>query len=44
LVKNTSECAEDIKVLTWKWSAHKLKIWLCLYYEWSWDPGSCFAR
>jgi hypothetical protein len=26
LVKNTSECAEDIKVLTWKWSAHKLKI------------------
>jgi hypothetical protein len=38
------ECAETIKVLTWKWSAHKLKILPCLYYEWVWDPGNCFDR
>jgi hypothetical protein len=43
-VKIASECVEDIKVLTWKWSAYKLKILPCLYYEWCWDPGSCFNR
>ncbi|KAK2414852.1 hypothetical protein QL285_037392 [Trifolium repens] len=43
-VKTASECVEDIKVLTWKWSAYKLKILPCLYYEWCWDPGSCFNR
>ncbi|KAK2424522.1 hypothetical protein QL285_034875 [Trifolium repens] len=44
LVKNASDCAEERKVLTWKWSAHKLKILPCLYYEWCWDPGNCFNR
>jgi mannosylglycoprotein endo-beta-mannosidase len=39
-----AECAEEIKVLSWKWSAHKLKISPCLYYEWVWDPGDCFHR
>jgi hypothetical protein len=43
VVKNALDCVEDIKVLTWKWSAHKLKISPCLYYEWSWDLGSCFV-
>jgi hypothetical protein len=43
VAKNALECAEDIKVLSWKWSAHKLKISPCLYYEWCWDPGSCFV-
>jgi hypothetical protein len=43
VVKNAGDCVEDIKVLTWKWSAHKLKISPCLYYEWCWDPGSCFV-
>ncbi|CAJ2653146.1 unnamed protein product [Trifolium pratense] len=37
-IMDASEVAEDIKVLTWKWSAHKLKIAPCLYYEWTWDP------
>jgi hypothetical protein len=41
---NVAECVEGIKVLSWKWSAHKLKISPCLYYEWVWDPGDCFHR
>jgi hypothetical protein len=42
LVKAAPECVEEIKVLSWKWSVHKLKISPCLYYEWIWDPGICF--
>jgi hypothetical protein len=42
LVKAAPECVEEIKVLSWKWSVHKLKISTCLYYEWIWDPGICF--
>ncbi|CAJ2639551.1 unnamed protein product [Trifolium pratense] len=41
-IKVAAEFAEDIKVLIWKWSAHKLKTTPCLYYEWSWNPGYCF--
>jgi hypothetical protein len=43
VVKNVPDCVDEIKVLMWKWSAHKLKISPCLYYEWCWDPGSCFV-
>jgi hypothetical protein len=43
-LKSATDCVEDIKVLSWKWSAHKLKILPCLFYEWVWDPGDCFNR
>jgi mannosylglycoprotein endo-beta-mannosidase len=43
-VKTASDCVEENKVLTWKWSVHKLKISPCLYYEWIWDPGICFIQ
>jgi hypothetical protein len=43
-VVSAAECVDEIKVLTWKWSALKLKILPCLYYEWVWDPGDCFNR
>jgi hypothetical protein len=33
-VKAVSDCVEEIKVLTWKWSSHHLKILPCLFYEW----------
>jgi hypothetical protein len=39
-----SEILEEIKVLSWKWSMDRLKIFPCLYYEWIWDPGVCFLR
>ncbi|MCH79823.1 LINE-1 reverse transcriptase like [Trifolium medium] len=41
---NSSELVEAIKVLSWKWSADRLKIPPCLYYEWTWDPSNCFVR
>jgi hypothetical protein len=41
-VTTAAECAEEIKVLSWKWSAHRLKTAPCLFYEWVWDPGDCF--
>jgi hypothetical protein len=40
--KVAAECVEEIKVRSWKWSAEKLKITPCLYYEWVWDPDICF--
>jgi hypothetical protein len=30
-VMNAADCVEEIKVLSWKWSAHKLKILPCLF-------------
>ncbi|MCH79404.1 LINE-1 reverse transcriptase like [Trifolium medium] len=44
LFKDPTDIAEDIKVLTWKWSAHRLKTTPCLFYEWCWDPGFCFEH
>jgi hypothetical protein len=35
---------EDIKVLSWKWCLARLKVYPCMYYEWSWDPGDCLLR
>jgi hypothetical protein len=43
-VTSAADYVEEIKVLSWKWSAHKLKILPCLFYEWVWDPGDCFNR
>jgi hypothetical protein len=38
------DLVEEIKVLSWRSSADRLKISPCLYYEWSWEPGICFER
>jgi hypothetical protein len=38
------ELVEEVKVLSWRWSADRLKISPCLFYEWVWDPGACFHR
>jgi hypothetical protein len=38
------DIVEEVKVLSRKWSAERLKISPCLFYEWTWDPGSCFNR
>jgi hypothetical protein len=35
---------EEVKVISWKWSAIRLKILPCLFYEWCWDPGNFFIR
>jgi hypothetical protein len=42
--KEPMEIVEDIKVVSWRWSADRLKIPPCLYYEWVWDPGDCCLR
>jgi hypothetical protein len=44
ILKDPLELVEAIKVLSWKWSVDCLKINLCLFYEWCWDPGDCFKR
>jgi hypothetical protein len=38
------EIVEEIKVLSWKWSLGRLKIYPCLFYEWLWEPGDCLLR
>ncbi|WJX96105.1 hypothetical protein P8452_77351 [Trifolium repens] len=42
--KELLEVVEEIKIISWRWSAVRLKIPPCLYYEWCWDPGDCFNR
>jgi hypothetical protein len=44
VVTEPLEIVDNIKVLSWTWSAYRLKIPPCLFYEWSWDPGLCFNR
>jgi hypothetical protein len=38
-----NEIVDSIKVSSWKWSIHRLKVAPCLFYEWLWDPGECLA-
>jgi hypothetical protein len=44
VITDPLELVEQAKILAWRWSADRLKITPCLYYEWCWDPGSCFDR
>jgi hypothetical protein len=42
--KEPLELADEVKLLSWRWSVKRLKIAPCLYCEWSWDTGNCFER
>jgi hypothetical protein len=44
VITDPLELVEQAKILSWRWSADRLKITPCIYYEWCWDPGSCFDR
>jgi hypothetical protein len=44
IVEDPKTLVDEVKILSWKWSADRLKIAPCLFYEWSWDPGDCFMR
>lgn len=35
---------DEIKMLSWKWSIARLRMYPCLYYEWRWDPKWCMAN
>lgn len=35
---------EEIKVLSWRWMLDRMKIPVCLFYEWSWNPIYCLGR
>jgi hypothetical protein len=41
---NPVEIVENIKVVSWKWSMIRLKLFPCLFYEWTWDPGNCLLH
>lgn len=38
------DMVEDIKVLAWRWVLSRLKLPVCLYYEWTWNPQACLVR
>ncbi|GAU50085.1 hypothetical protein TSUD_371690 [Trifolium subterraneum] len=38
------EIVEEIKVVSWKWCLARTKVSLCMFYEWTWDPGDCLLR
>jgi len=31
---NVEDIVEDVKVLSWRWSFNRIKIPVCLFYEW----------
>ncbi|GAU26540.1 hypothetical protein TSUD_361730 [Trifolium subterraneum] len=41
---NPKVIADDIKILSWKWSLARVKMSPCMFYEWTWDPGDCLQR
>jgi len=41
---DVEEVVENIKVLSWSWSLHRLKIGPSLFYEWCWNPHECLLR
>ncbi|PNY06340.1 pantothenate synthetase, partial [Trifolium pratense] len=42
VIKDPREIVEEIKVMSWRWSVHPLKISPCLLYEWMQLPRYCF--
>jgi len=32
---------EDAKVLAWRWMLSRMRIPVCLFYEWCWNPQWC---
>jgi len=44
LIKEPSEIAEEIKVLSWRWFLSRVKSPPCLFYEWCWNPNDCLMR
>jgi hypothetical protein len=38
------DIVEDIKVMSWKWSLARIKIFPCMFYEWAWDSGDCLLQ
>lgn len=42
--REVDEMVDDIKVLSWRWMLQRMKIPVCLYYEWCWNPQSCLRR
>jgi hypothetical protein len=39
--KGSKDIIDEVKVVSWKWSADRLKIPPCLFYEWSMEPLIC---
>lgn len=42
--RGIDEVVEEVKVLSWRWVLERMKIPMCLFYEWSWDPRDCLLR
>ena len=42
--KGGIEMVEEIKVMSWIWCLHRVKIPSCLFYVWCWNPKDCLLR
>ena len=38
------DLVEEIKVLFWRWFLDRMRVLVCLFYEWGWNPQACFER
>jgi len=43
-VSNAEDIVEVVEVLSWRWSFNRIKIPVCLFYEWCWNPKDCLKR
>jgi hypothetical protein len=39
-----NEIVEEVKVLSWRWMMDRVKMPVCLFYEWRWNPRECLKR
>jgi hypothetical protein len=44
ITQGVDEVVEAVKVLEWRWVLERMKIPVCLFYEWCWDPIYCLGR
>ena len=43
-VSHAEDIVEEVKVLSWRWSFNRIKIPVCMFYEWCWNPKDCLKR
>jgi len=41
ITKGVEDLVEEIKVLSWRWMLGRMKISVCMFSEWEWNPSDC---
>ncbi|AES69055.2 hypothetical protein MTR_3g021160 [Medicago truncatula] len=41
---NVDAIVEEVKVMAWKWVLGRMRIPVCMFFEWTWNPQWCLRR